>query len=214
MKKIGIVVKPDKRAGSTADTLQTWLEARNIAVVRRESVFPNRKAATRTADFAPPDLSCIFVLGGDGTFLSAVRWIGDRDIPLLGVKFGEVGFLAGIVAGLPAAVAGTVAAVHVEAGNARVASVGVSDEDGAFRESELPSHHLLREHQNEDVDRKTVARVVRRDAAGAPTEPLGELVLPQPARSLVALGTVADVVPLDHNNRVLVDQGADAAMVV
>ena len=98
MKKIGIVVKPDKRARSTADTLQTWLEARNIAVVRRESVFPNRKAATRTADFAPPDLSCIFVLGGDGTFLSAVRWIGDQDIPLLGVKFGEVGFLAGIVA--------------------------------------------------------------------------------------------------------------------
>ena len=47
---------------------------------------------------APPDLSCVFVLGGDGTFLSAVRWIGDQNIPVLGVKFGEVGFLAGIVA--------------------------------------------------------------------------------------------------------------------
>ncbi|MDH3799865.1 MAG: NAD(+)/NADH kinase, partial [Desulfobacterales bacterium] len=32
----------------------------------------------------------------DGTFLSAVRWIGDRDIPILGIKFGEVGFLAEI----------------------------------------------------------------------------------------------------------------------
>jgi NAD+ kinase len=35
-------------------------------------------------------------LGGDGTFLSAVRWIGDLPIPILGIKFGEVGFLAEI----------------------------------------------------------------------------------------------------------------------
>jgi NAD+ kinase len=41
-------------------------------------------------------VNCIFVLGGDGTFLSAVRWIGDQDIPILGIKFGEVGFLAEI----------------------------------------------------------------------------------------------------------------------
>ena len=34
------------------------------------------------------------MLGGDGTFLSAIRWIGDQQIPIIGVKFGEVGFLA------------------------------------------------------------------------------------------------------------------------
>jgi NAD+ kinase len=34
------------------------------------------------------------VLGGDGTFLSASRWVGQHNIPLIGVKFGEVGFLA------------------------------------------------------------------------------------------------------------------------
>jgi len=43
---------------------------------------------------APSDLFCVFVLGGDGTFLSAVRWIGNSSTPVLGVKFGEVGFLA------------------------------------------------------------------------------------------------------------------------
>ncbi len=43
---------------------------------------------------APDDLFCVLVLGGDGTFLSAVRWIGNISIPILGIKFGEVGFLA------------------------------------------------------------------------------------------------------------------------
>lgn len=98
MIKIGIVVKTDSRAGSRADEFETWLKARSIAVTRKESILPNRKHAEQRHAVAPPDLSCVFVLGGDGTFLSAVRWIGDQDIPILGVKFGEVGFLAGIVA--------------------------------------------------------------------------------------------------------------------
>ena len=55
-----------------------------------------QKNAADSISPAPSDLDCIFVLGGDGTFLSAVRWIGDRDIPILGIKFGEVGFLAEI----------------------------------------------------------------------------------------------------------------------
>ena len=45
---------------------------------------------------APVDLFCVFVLGGDGTFLAAVRWIGDLPVPIMGVKFGEVGFMAEI----------------------------------------------------------------------------------------------------------------------
>ena len=43
---------------------------------------------------APADLFCVLVLGGDGTFLSAVRWLGNHNIPILGIKYGEVGFLA------------------------------------------------------------------------------------------------------------------------
>ncbi|MCG8689413.1 MAG: NAD(+)/NADH kinase, partial [Desulfobacterales bacterium] len=42
----------------------------------------------------PRDLLCIVVLGGDGTFLSVARYIENSGIPLMGVKFGEVGFLA------------------------------------------------------------------------------------------------------------------------
>ncbi len=94
MNKIGIVVKADIKAKKRADELENWLRAKGVAIIRQESLPPGRQHFGKSVSFAPPDLFCIFVLGGDGTFLSAVRWIGDQDIPILGVKFGEVGFLA------------------------------------------------------------------------------------------------------------------------
>ena len=96
MKKVGIVVKEDAEAIKKADELEGWLRSRDVEVVRKEALRPSRRIADMDKSFAPSDLFCIFVLGGDGTFLSAVRWIGDQNIPVLGVKFGEVGFLAEI----------------------------------------------------------------------------------------------------------------------
>ena len=94
MKKIGIFVKPDAEAVKTADELEHWLRLKNIDVVRKDNLPPSRKFADKDKSSAPSDLFCLFVLGGDGTFLSAVRWIGNQNIPIVGVKFGEVGFLA------------------------------------------------------------------------------------------------------------------------
>lgn len=96
MKKIGLVVKSDAKAKRKADELEKWLRSNKIEVIRKKTPAPGLKNADRNPPPAPPDLFCIFVLGGDGTFLSAVRWIGDQNIPILGVKFGEVGFLAEI----------------------------------------------------------------------------------------------------------------------
>ena len=96
LKKIGLVVKSDARAKKKADELERWLRSRKIEIVRIKTMPPGKNEAARDLPSAPSDLSCIFVLGGDGTFLSAVRWIGDQDIPILGIKFGEVGFLAEI----------------------------------------------------------------------------------------------------------------------
>ena len=96
MKKIGLVVKSDVRAKRKADELEKWLRSHKIEVIRKKTSAPGQKNANRNLPPAPSDLFCIVVLGGDGTFLSAVRWIGDQNIPILGVKFGEVGFLAEI----------------------------------------------------------------------------------------------------------------------
>ena len=96
VKRIGLVVKNDHLAIQKADELEIWLKSRDIDVFRNEMFFPKRSVSDSRTSHAPDDLFCVLVLGGDGTFLSAVRWIGDAPIPVLGVKFGEVGFLAEI----------------------------------------------------------------------------------------------------------------------
>lgn len=93
-RKIGLIVKPDPDARRHADALELWLEDRGCQVVRKTSVFPLSSKSSGIHAAAPVDLFCVVVLGGDGTFLSAVRWMGDHQVPILGIKFGEVGFLA------------------------------------------------------------------------------------------------------------------------
>jgi NAD+ kinase len=92
VRKIGLFVKRDPRAAEKAAAFSAWLQERRIEVVRADGPDSGNAASEKP----PADLFCVFVLGGDGTFLSAVRWIGHLDIPILGVKFGEIGFLAEI----------------------------------------------------------------------------------------------------------------------
>lgn len=93
-KTIGLVLKNDDRVCKQADDLERWLNDNGCTVVRKDSDAPHCGLARLDHAGAPPNLFCVVVLGGDGTFLSAVRWLGDDQVPILGVKFGEVGFMA------------------------------------------------------------------------------------------------------------------------
>ena len=42
----------------------------------------------------PLDTNFFITLGGDGTILDAVTYIGESEIPLIGINFGRLGFLA------------------------------------------------------------------------------------------------------------------------
>ena len=45
----------------------------------------------------PPNTDMLFSLGGDGTMLDAVCFVGNTNIPLIGVNLGRLGFLAAIL---------------------------------------------------------------------------------------------------------------------
>ncbi len=83
-RQIGLVIKNDHRAQEKARELEKRLGSQCVVI----DVHKGNKSDI------PDNLLCMIVLGGDGTFLSAARFIEDKDIPLMGVKFGEVGFLA------------------------------------------------------------------------------------------------------------------------
>lgn len=94
MKKIGLFVKKETYALKKADEFEAWLRKKGVEIVREQSLAPARTASMQPKSTCPSDLFCVFVLGGDGTLLGAVRWVGDQCIPILGIKFGDVGFLA------------------------------------------------------------------------------------------------------------------------
>jgi len=69
--------------------LRPWIIERAELVAEPDTATLDRAAA---ADLPAADLA--IVLGGDGTMLAQARHLVDRGIPMLGVNFGKLGFLA------------------------------------------------------------------------------------------------------------------------
>jgi NAD+ kinase len=68
-----------------------------LAHISKNLKFPREVIAfADTADFDKIKIDLVLTLGGDGTILSAIRLIQDRQIPVLGINMGRLGFLASI----------------------------------------------------------------------------------------------------------------------
>lgn len=55
-----------------------------------------RYATFNCADDLDDKIDCIISLGGDGTLLDTVTFVRDKGIPVLGINYGRLGFLASI----------------------------------------------------------------------------------------------------------------------
>jgi NAD+ kinase len=90
-----------RRPDETRPALQTLIEiARESGAVLRLDPEETRKHRLVPADgvslHAPivRDVDICFALGGDGTILSALRSYAGTGVPVFGVNYGEIGFLA------------------------------------------------------------------------------------------------------------------------
>jgi len=98
VKAVGVISKPgsDKGAGVVPKLLE-WLEARGLAA-RCDHVtaaYAGRRDGLAIED-VPEGVDMVIVLGGDGTLLMAAKAIGARQIPLLAVNLGSLGFLTAL----------------------------------------------------------------------------------------------------------------------
>ncbi|MFW5487027.1 MAG: NAD(+)/NADH kinase [Desulfovibrio sp.] len=89
---IAIIVRKDHpEAEQSGRDIAAWLAQAGVKATLRE----HEPEKDDLRDVAPlPDL--VLVLGGDGTFISAARETLHREIPLLGVNQGKVGFLTAV----------------------------------------------------------------------------------------------------------------------
>jgi len=98
MKKIGVIVKSQHPMSRDAlSGVKDWLTARGIEVLLDAAMA---KIVGASSDMTPQEVvaqaDMVVVMGGDGTLLAVARLIGERDIPILGVNFGGLGFLTDI----------------------------------------------------------------------------------------------------------------------
>lgn len=97
MKKIAVFAKVhDPRCQGVAVELFNWLQERECLPLIESHLARHLGCPGVAAEDISSRADLVVVLGGDGTLISTARIIGERDIPILGVNLGSLGFLTEI----------------------------------------------------------------------------------------------------------------------
>ena len=99
VRAVGIMSRPRRMdIAAVAPGLISWLEERGLKVFcdgeTAECISSSCNVKSREEIPALSDL--LIVLGGDGTLLAAARLLGDRNVPILPVNLGGLGFLTSV----------------------------------------------------------------------------------------------------------------------
>ncbi|MCB0391472.1 MAG: NAD(+)/NADH kinase [Bdellovibrionales bacterium] len=88
--KVVIIYRPNSdEALSKSEELKNWLEKKNIDVYSH----PQQKIKNCNVLENMADADLVIALGGDGTYLEAVRLCSGNETPILGINMGSLGFL-------------------------------------------------------------------------------------------------------------------------
>ena len=101
MKSALLIVHPSDAARASAKEIASWWEAEGISVTAADlDDFPEEpeEADLAGANIDASSFDIAVSLGGDGCMLRAVRLVGDADVPVLGVNYGKLGYLAEVEA--------------------------------------------------------------------------------------------------------------------
>lgn len=100
IKTLGIIAKTKNEAViKTVNVLYDFLIKKSYTVILDQSATElgiDSKAIITDRDTLGKECDLAIVVGGDGTFLSAVRSLADCDIPIMGINLGRLGFLVDI----------------------------------------------------------------------------------------------------------------------
>jgi NAD+ kinase len=100
--RVGVVVKPNQpEALKTTCRLVEWLDARGLKLIGTPELDRTRIEGETGCSIEiveqeklAASVDMIVVLGGDGTMIATSRMIGDYDVPVLGINYGTLGYLA------------------------------------------------------------------------------------------------------------------------
>ena len=93
-KNIAIVIRKDTpKALTEAKKLGQWLSDQGLQVFCEPNVDLCKKSQELSGEKDFDKIDLVIVLGGDGTYLQAVRMLHGRQTPIVGVNLGSLGFL-------------------------------------------------------------------------------------------------------------------------
>lgn len=99
MKKFYIIANLDKDpelniSKSVADYLIKQGASCDCAGIERK--YDDPAECEKIMNVVPNDTECVIVVGGDGTFIQVAAYMSRREIPMIGINLGRLGFLAEI----------------------------------------------------------------------------------------------------------------------
>lgn len=74
--------------------ISVFIERRLASLLNQEGYRLSLHGIHECTDI-PEHTDIVMSIGGDGTFLRSAKWVGGREIPILGINTGHLGFLAG-----------------------------------------------------------------------------------------------------------------------